>query len=390
MQPIHVLRPGTFRGHTLGAAEIAQLAEGYDPALHEAPIVVGHPADGAPAYGWVASLAADADGLHATARDVAVELAEAVAAGRYRKVSASLYPPGAAHHPAPESEHWYLRHVGFLGAQAPVVKGLRPVSLGEAGDDVVTVEVSLAEHPWIWGTVARLFRSLRDRLIDEADLETADRVLPDYHIDELAREAERAVPDDSPAPAFAEPEPAAQETDMATARPSPPEPADLAEREAQLTARAAELDARTAALDTRDAQHAAREATDLAERLVSEGRILPRDQAPLAALLAAVPAAGDGPTVEFAESAGAAPAARPAGAYLRHLLAGLPVQVDYAERAAADRDPPPSAPAAGLTLPAGHVVDPEGERTYRRIVDLAERERIPFEEAVRRTAQEGG
>ena len=387
MEAIHILRPGTFRGHAFDAAAITSLAEGYDPSLHEAPIVVGHPADGAPAYGWIASLAADADGLHATPRDVAPELAEAVGAGRYRKVSASLYPPGAAHHPAPDSGRWYLRHVGFLGGQAPVVKGLKPVALAEDAG-AVTVELPLAEDPWIWSTIARLFRGLRDRLIDEADLETADRVLPDHHIDALAREAERAVDEPAAAPAFAEP-PTAQEDDMATAPRSAapaPETADLAEREAALDARQAELDARAMSLDARDARHATREATDFAERLVSEGRILPRDQAPLTALLAAVPATGD-PTVEFSEDGSAAATARPAGAYLRHLLAGLPVQVDYAERAGAGRTPPASTSAAGLTLPRGYTVDPESDAAYRRIVDLAEREKIPFEAAAARIAQ---
>lgn len=393
MQPIHILRPGTFRGHRLGAAEIAELAEGYRPALHEAPIVVGHPTDGAPAYGWIASLAADAAGLHATPRDVAPELAEAVADGRYRKVSASLYPPGAAHHPAPGSGRWYLRHVGFLGAQPPVVKGLQPVALAEDAG-VVTVELTLAEDPWIWGALARLLRGLRDHLIDTSSLETADRVLPDHTIDALAREAERATDDPQPAllsepPA---PAPAHEDPDMATARPSAsaPEAADLAEREARLVAREAELDTRSAALDARDAEHAAREAADFAERLVSEGRILPRDQAPLTALLAAVPAAGDGPTVEFAEDpSAAATIARPAGAYLRHLLAGLPVQVDYSERAGVERTtPPPAAPStAGLTLPPGHTTDPESDALHRRIVDLAEREKIPFEAAAVRIAQ---
>ena len=389
MQPIHILRAGVYRGHTLGAAEIADLAEGYRPALHEAPIVVGHPTDGAPAYGWIASLAADAAGLHATPRDVAPELATAVADGRYRKVSVSLYPPGAAHHPAPESGRWYLRHVGFLGAQAPVVKGLQPVALAEDAG-VVTVELTLAEDPWIWSMVARLFRNLRERLIDQADIETADRVLPDHTIDALAREAERGAADPpEPAPFFSEPPTSVQETDMATARPSAPEPADLAEREARLAARETELDTRIAALDARDARHAAREATDLAERLVAEGRILPRDQAPLAALLAAVPAAGDGPTVEFSETADTRAVARPAGAYLRHLLAGLPVWVDYSERAGVERTAPaPAAPsAAGLTLPPGHTADPESDAIYRRIVDLAEREGIAFEAAAARISQ---
>ena len=34
-------------------ADVQRAAEVYDPKLHEAPIVIGHPAMNAPAYGWV-------------------------------------------------------------------------------------------------------------------------------------------------------------------------------------------------------------------------------------------------------------------------------------------------------------------------------------------------
>ena len=33
-------------------ADVQRAAEVYDPKLHEAPIVIGHPAMNAPAYGW--------------------------------------------------------------------------------------------------------------------------------------------------------------------------------------------------------------------------------------------------------------------------------------------------------------------------------------------------
>ncbi|OYW21050.1 MAG: hypothetical protein B7Z43_11640, partial [Sphingomonas sp. 12-62-6] len=38
-------------------ADLAATAAAYDPAKFEAPIVVGHPALDAPAYGWVRGLA---------------------------------------------------------------------------------------------------------------------------------------------------------------------------------------------------------------------------------------------------------------------------------------------------------------------------------------------
>jgi hypothetical protein len=49
-------------------ADVQRAAEVYDPKLHEAPIVIGHPAMNAPAYGWVPKLAADGGSLNAEFR----------------------------------------------------------------------------------------------------------------------------------------------------------------------------------------------------------------------------------------------------------------------------------------------------------------------------------
>ena len=106
-------------------ADVQRAAEVYDPKLHEAPIVIGHPAMNAPAYGWVPKLAADGGSLTAEFAQMDDGFAAAVRAGRYKKVSASFWPPGHPNNPVPDS--YYLRHVGFLGAHAPAVKGLRAI-----------------------------------------------------------------------------------------------------------------------------------------------------------------------------------------------------------------------------------------------------------------------
>ncbi len=144
---MQIFRAGTHidsRGQTLTitAADLAATAAAYDPALHEAPLVIGHPALDDPAYGWVESLSATGDGaLEAAPRQVDPAFAELVEAGRYKKISASFYRPDAVTNPAPGA--FYLRHVGFLGAQPPAVKGLRPVQFASAADDgLVTIEFS--------------------------------------------------------------------------------------------------------------------------------------------------------------------------------------------------------------------------------------------------------
>lgn len=107
-----------------GDALIEKAVAGFNPKRHEPPVVLGHPADNAPAYGWVESLKADArDGvktLYAKFRGVVPEFENMVKMERYKKRSASFYPDGS------------LRHVGWLGAMPPAVKGLADVAFSEA------------------------------------------------------------------------------------------------------------------------------------------------------------------------------------------------------------------------------------------------------------------
>jgi len=102
---------------------------------HEPPIVIGHPKENEPAWGWVSELKSDVrDGvkiLLAKLKDVVPEFEELIRKGLYRKRSASFYPDGT------------LRHVGFLGAVPPAVKGLSNVFFQEK-DDLVTFEFSEA------------------------------------------------------------------------------------------------------------------------------------------------------------------------------------------------------------------------------------------------------
>lgn len=61
-KPIQIFKPGkrtAMSGVTLdfSDADLQATAAAYDPAKHEAPLVVGHPKHDDPAYGWAASLA---------------------------------------------------------------------------------------------------------------------------------------------------------------------------------------------------------------------------------------------------------------------------------------------------------------------------------------------
>ncbi|GAB7082293.1 hypothetical protein [Megalodesulfovibrio paquesii] len=118
-------------------ADLTATAAAYDPAKHEAPLVIGHPATDAPAYGWVQGLTVrpSPSGLElvATLDQVAPEFAEAVRAGRFKKISASFYPPAAKSNPVPGV--YSLRHLGVLGAQPPAIKGLPSANFAQGDAD---------------------------------------------------------------------------------------------------------------------------------------------------------------------------------------------------------------------------------------------------------------
>lgn len=138
-QPIEIFRAGTHvdnagKSHIFSVADVKAMAAVYNPARHEAPLTLGHPDVDHPAYGWVKGLTATEDGqLLMQAVNVDPEFAKGVKTTRYKKRSASFYPPFAPGNPVPGQ--WYLRHVGWLGAHPPAIKGLADVNFANTADD---------------------------------------------------------------------------------------------------------------------------------------------------------------------------------------------------------------------------------------------------------------
>lgn len=140
-EPIEIFKVGThtpMRGVALSFSRgtLLETAAAYDPARHEAPIVIGHPHIDAPAYGWVRGLHVKGDSLFADVQDVDPAFAALVRERRYSKISAAFWSPDNADSPSPGV--YALRHVGFLGATAPAVKGMRQARFTADDAGVVT------------------------------------------------------------------------------------------------------------------------------------------------------------------------------------------------------------------------------------------------------------
>ena len=185
--PIQIFKPGrhtAMSGEALSfsEADLQATVAAYDPAKHEAPLVVGHPRLDLPAYGWVRSLTYSEGGIDATPAQVNSDFADMVAAGAFKKISASFYGPDAPQNPVPGV--FYLRHVGFLGAAAPAVKGLRTPSFSDSEEGVVTFSE--------WDDVqnAGLWRNLREWFIGKFGQDEADRVIPGYQVQTLEQGAQ--------------------------------------------------------------------------------------------------------------------------------------------------------------------------------------------------------
>ena len=129
MKPFEIFRTGThtsLNGQTKDFSEtdLDTIASSYDPQQHEAPIVIGHPETNAPAYGWIEKIKRVGDRLIAFPKQVSSEFSELVKTGAFKKRSISITPD------------LQLNHVGFLGAAAPAVKGLKDVEFAENVDEL--------------------------------------------------------------------------------------------------------------------------------------------------------------------------------------------------------------------------------------------------------------
>lgn len=286
---IEVFRTGTFKpmsgdAISYGADDLSGIASGYDRDGSPAPIVIGHPATDAPAYGWVSGFEydADADRLFADIDDLDPAFEEAVKAGRYKKVSMSFHTPDAPNNPTPGK--WYAKHIGFLGGAAPAVSGLKPVHFAASAEgEAVTFEASFGEAGF--EDAADLFRGMRDWFIEKFGLEAADKVLPSYRIDWLGdRELSTSPEAVSPAYAAPAPTPSQEENSMAMT------PEEIAAEETRLATERATLVADQAAFAEQTATARGIEHAAFAETLITEGKLLPANKDQFVAILDALPA----------------------------------------------------------------------------------------------------
>lgn len=339
-KPLHIFKPGrhvTVAGEAIefSEADLAATAQAYNPAIHKAPIVKGHPAIDAPAQGWATALTVLPRGLYATTAKVDPAFAEEVRKGSWGAVSAKFYRPDAANNPVPGV--WYLRHIGVLGAHPPGVKGLDEPEFAEDEDGCVSFSEGVAFGEWDAMTSANLWRQMRDWLVGKFGLEEADKVLPNYDVRalELGAQEEIAARRGAAglAPAFGEGEPDPIQPPPKESTVTEQEAAQLREQNAALQAQAEASAAKLAAAEARESAAAASARTAahtaFAEGLVSDGKVPESDKARVIAFAEAM---SDG-EVMFGEGDDK----KPLVDELKDFLQRLPAGVEFGEAATRGR-----------------------------------------------------
>ena len=114
------------QSHKWDPKDVDTIAQQYNkrvdptnPERHIAPVVIGHPKDDSPAYGWIDKAKAVGGKLYLKLSQLQPEFVDALKRGLYKTRSISLYPDLS------------IRHLGFLGGSPPAVKGLGPFKFAE-------------------------------------------------------------------------------------------------------------------------------------------------------------------------------------------------------------------------------------------------------------------
>lgn len=345
-----VFAPGTHtamdgRTITFTPENCIDLANSYDPSVSEAPFVIGHPSLTAPAYGWAERLEFRDGIVYAAPRQVNPAFAEAFNAGSYKKRSLSIYQPDSPGNPKPG--HFYARHVGFLGAVPPGVKGLPDAQFAEASGDNGPLEFAL---PWEADNLASLFQSIRDWVIQEKDIEQADSIIPQWRIQSILDSATDDRKSSISPLAYAEENNVdPNQTTTVTAEELARRQAALDERENKLRV-AEEAAIKQKALERRTA------IVGFADGLVKAGNVLPRHKSSIVEVLVNL----SQEPLSFSE--GDTTVSKTPEELLREILSTKPRAIDFSEKTGTADDPVDFADASALATAAQNYQAEQAEK----------------------------
>ncbi len=191
-----LMRTGTFtdrhgKTYKIEKQDLDRIASNYDGAGAPAHLVVGHPnAPKVPSFGIVEKLKTIGDKLFFLPQNVVPEFQALVAKGGFPNVSAGLRN-GLSN----------LHHIAFLSGQLPAITGMEPIAEFSAENDIDVVSIDISDFVltnkaefsegwlgWRLREIANMFRKYREYVIEKDGVESADKVLPSWDIDQIGAE----------------------------------------------------------------------------------------------------------------------------------------------------------------------------------------------------------
>lgn len=100
--------------------DLDNICQNFKTQNPDVPICIGHPKQTAPAYGWVNSLQRIGHSLYCDFKQVQKEFKTAVNSGLFKTRSVCI-----------DLDKMQLKHVAFLGAAAPAIKGMEQFTFAE-------------------------------------------------------------------------------------------------------------------------------------------------------------------------------------------------------------------------------------------------------------------
>jgi hypothetical protein len=195
--------------------DLDDLINSYNPANFQAPLIISHDTKGLSdkelgnsefSFGVPKMLKRVGDRVKAVFDKVAPQFEQWVKDGHLLSVSPSFYLPNSPSNPTPGK--LALRHIAALGATPPAIKGMGALkeafNFQETQEGVVdfNFQIDPKTLEFCGGDmddrlIAQTFQNLRDWLIAEHGLESADRVIPAYVVGMLIESAATET-DDTP------------------------------------------------------------------------------------------------------------------------------------------------------------------------------------------------
>lgn len=158
-------------------ADLDKIVYQFQNVHKDAPICVGHPKTNSPAYGWLKDVQRIGNSLYCGFKDVQDEFIEAVKKGLFKNRSISL------------DKDLNIRHLAFLGGQAPAIKGLESFCFQ---DEQNTQDIEIAEFSDIEDTQQKEIKEEKEKImktIEELQAQLSDK---DKEIESLRQQiAER-------------------------------------------------------------------------------------------------------------------------------------------------------------------------------------------------------